>query len=523
MGELFRQILPATPFPWTGERMVTGQTGPIEAEHYHRYFLARELSRAKDVLDVASGEGYGSAFLAQTARSVVGIDIDPASVEHAAREYRSANLRYTEGEATKLPLDDHSVDVVVSFETIEHLADQCAFLAEVKRLLRPGGFLIVSTPDMNVYSGPGTEANPYHVRELTEPEFRETLARAFRHVSLLRQRAITGSAMFPEPVKADAENTWVFEQRDSQSFESDHKLHRAPYLMAVASDYDVPSLGVSLFIQSVNVPAITAEVNAELERLRAVEQNIREQGPALQAELDRLRAVERNSRDQELALAKAMADAATLPAVNAELAPLRLVEATAREDAAAVARLAGDAASARAEAAGHRLTANTLETELQRLRHDSTAIREALESDLARTRNDLAEQRDRARAELSTAREEISSQSDRLEHAREELSASRSQLDAAMSLARQQSLTSQRSVLELLSVRQELEHCKQEVEQHKTELLSARKELDDYKWAYEQAASLLIPLRLRRALPESLKTPLRAMKRVIRSLTRRTQ
>ena len=71
MGELFRQNQPETPLTWTGERMVTDQTGAIEAEHYHRYFLARELCRGKDVLDVASGEGYGSAFLAQTAHTVV--------------------------------------------------------------------------------------------------------------------------------------------------------------------------------------------------------------------------------------------------------------------------------------------------------------------------------------------------------------------------------------------------------------------------------------------------------------------
>ncbi len=441
MGELFRQIQPEALLPWTGERMVTGLTGAIEAEHYHRYFLARELCRGKDVLDVASGEGYGSAFLAQTARSVVGVELDPASVEHAAHEYRSANLRYSVGEATKLPLDDRSVDAVVSFETIEHLSDHAAFLAEVKRVLRPGGFLIISTPDMNVYSAPGTDANPYHVRELTESEFREVLGRAFHKVSLVRQRGITGSVVLSDGVESRPDNTFVFEQRDSKSFEADHKLLRAPFLIAVASDRDVPSLGVSLYVQTVNVTDIAAEVKAELERLRAVEQNAREQGPAI---------------------AKALNDAAAVPALQAELERLRKMEVASREHAAVVARLASDTASA----------ANALEIEFERTRRDLAASREEAVS--------LTEDRDQAQDELSAAR---------------------SKLDASMSLARQQSLTSQRSMSALISVRQEL---------------------DQYKSHYQQAAGLLIPLRVRRALPEPVKTPLRAIKRALRSLTRRT-
>jgi SAM-dependent methyltransferase len=430
MGELFRQIQPEAPLPWTGERMVTGLTGAIEAEHYHRYFLARELCRGKDVLDVASGEGYGSAFLAQTARSVVGVELDPASVEHAAHEYRSANLRYSVGEATKLPLDDRSVDAVVSFETIEHLSDHVAFLAEVKRVLRPGGFLIISTPDMNVYSAPGTDANPYHVRELTESEFREVLGRAFHKVSLVRQRGITGSVVLSDGVESRPDNTFVFEQRDSKSFEADHKLLRAPFLIAVASDRDVPSLGISLYVQTVNVTDIAAEVKAELERLRAVEQNAREQGPAI---------------------AKALNDAAAVPALQAELERLRKMEVASREHAAVVARL---------------------EIEFERTRRDLAASREEAVS--------LTEDRDQAQDELSAAR---------------------SKLDASMSLTRQQSLTSQRSMSNLISVRQEL---------------------DQYKSHYQQAAGLLIPLRVRRALPEPVKTPLRAIKRALRSLTRRT-
>ena len=86
MGELFRRDRPQTPLTWTGERLVSSISGLIEDEHLHRYLLARELCRGKDVLDVASGEGYGTALLSQTANSAVGVEIDAVAVEHACRD-----------------------------------------------------------------------------------------------------------------------------------------------------------------------------------------------------------------------------------------------------------------------------------------------------------------------------------------------------------------------------------------------------------------------------------------------------
>lgn len=77
----------AQPLPFTGERMTSAVGGQIEVEHLHRYLIARDLCRDKDVLDIASGEGYGSALLAQTARGVVGVEIDPQSVAHASASY----------------------------------------------------------------------------------------------------------------------------------------------------------------------------------------------------------------------------------------------------------------------------------------------------------------------------------------------------------------------------------------------------------------------------------------------------
>src|SRR6478609_650086 len=122
LGELFRHERPEVALAWTGERFVTeiGGDGRIEIEHLHRYFLAREFCRAKQVLDIASGEGYGSALLAQTAERVIGIELDPQTVKHASSSYQRSNLRYIQGDAVCLPLGARSVDVVVSFETFEH-------------------------------------------------------------------------------------------------------------------------------------------------------------------------------------------------------------------------------------------------------------------------------------------------------------------------------------------------------------------------------------------------------------------
>src|SRR5215469_9424897 len=113
----------ATPLDFTGERMTSAVEGQIEFEHYHRYCLARDLCDGCDVLDVASGEGYGTALLAGVARSVVGVEIDAAAVAHAQTNYRMPNLRFLHGDALALPLADSSVDIVVSFETLEHLRD----------------------------------------------------------------------------------------------------------------------------------------------------------------------------------------------------------------------------------------------------------------------------------------------------------------------------------------------------------------------------------------------------------------
>jgi O-antigen biosynthesis protein len=190
---IFNVSRPERSMEFTGERMTTAVEGEIEFEHFHRYCLARDLCPGLDVLDVASGEGYGSSILANVARSVIALHVDPTAIAHAHTTYGGENLRFVQGSALDLPLGDASVDAVVSFETLEHVREHARFMEEVKRVLRPAGKLIVSTPERAVYSARGEPVNKYHLLELTVAEFDSLLRVNFKHVAMLYQRATLGS------------------------------------------------------------------------------------------------------------------------------------------------------------------------------------------------------------------------------------------------------------------------------------------------------------------------------------------
>jgi ubiquinone/menaquinone biosynthesis C-methylase UbiE len=144
--------MPAGRLDFTGERFVPEARGNIELEHLHRYLQACEIAAGKVVLDIASGEGYGSAMLANRAGRVFGVDNSLEAVEHARNRYKKENLEFMAGHCAAIPLPDKSVDLVVSFETIEHHDKHHQMMREIKRVLRPAGALLISSPDKRWYS-----------------------------------------------------------------------------------------------------------------------------------------------------------------------------------------------------------------------------------------------------------------------------------------------------------------------------------------------------------------------------------
>ncbi len=181
---------------FTGERFTTDCVREIWYEHWHRYAFARRLVAGKSVLDLACGEGYGSHLLAEVAAHVTGVDIATDAIDHARDRYQRDNLKYVRGEATAIPLPDDCVDVVVSFETLEHLEPQAQMLAEFQRVLRPDGFLLISTPDKRVYSDEAGFDNEYHVKELYREEFEALLSTRFPAFDMYGQKLLFQSVMW---------------------------------------------------------------------------------------------------------------------------------------------------------------------------------------------------------------------------------------------------------------------------------------------------------------------------------------
>ena len=224
---------------FTGERFIPGAQGPIWIEHWHRYHFAAPLAQGKRVLDIACGEGYGTALLARSAAHVTGVDVAAAAVRHAQRTYADiANARFVEGACTAIPLADASIDLAVSFETIEHITGQQGFIDELARVLAPGGVLLLSSPDKAEYSDKRGYANEFHVRELYRDELAVLLQSRFPHLAWFGQRPTFYSVIAPE---APAERGVLVEVGEEDPSRGGHALP-APLYHLVAASRDAAAL-----------------------------------------------------------------------------------------------------------------------------------------------------------------------------------------------------------------------------------------------------------------------------------------
>ena len=232
----------ASPLPLSGERLLTCVENESVVEHLHRYALARPLCAQKKVLDIACGEGYGSALLAATASRVIGMDLDAAAVAHATAKYVRPNLEFKAGSCTDIQLADETLDVVVSFETIEHHDRHDEMLREIKRVLKPAGLCLISTPDRHNYSEKRHYKNPYHVRELDLQEFSTLLARSFRHTAFAFQAMCYGSLIVPHDCQVNG-----FDHLAGSFAEVAAARHEPMYYLALASDGPLPAINASFF------------------------------------------------------------------------------------------------------------------------------------------------------------------------------------------------------------------------------------------------------------------------------------
>ena len=188
-----------------GERLVPGtdcykEDSVVFLQHKRRYEFASGMVEGCDCLDIACGVGYGShILLSGSPKSVLGMDISQEAIEYAKGHYTDVRLSFRCSDATSIPIPNESVDIVISFETLEHIEAFEDFIREVHRVLRPSGVLVVSTPNgERIIRHPGRPpANPFHFKEFTLSEFLHVLASyGFRTDNIYGQTIIPGNQRF---------------------------------------------------------------------------------------------------------------------------------------------------------------------------------------------------------------------------------------------------------------------------------------------------------------------------------------
>jgi len=291
----------ASPVQFTGERFLPECGGEIWAEHWHRYLFARKLVAGKSVLDAASGEGYGSAWLAHSAASVVGLDLHRPTIEAARLRYRASNLAFEVGSVTAMPFADASFDCVVSFETLEHLEDQEQMLAEIRRVLRPDGFAVISTPNRTEYTERRDFHNEFHVLELDRDAFYALLGKSFPAQRWFGQKLLFNSAIWPLRPATTVTIDWIALEDHAPS------MPEPMYYIAcaAASDECIPDLS-ELTLLADPAEEMYREYEQTVARAAALENVARQrEETVLERDTQLTQLAERSSRLEKLALDRA--------------------------------------------------------------------------------------------------------------------------------------------------------------------------------------------------------------------------
>ncbi|HEX7064743.1 MAG TPA: class I SAM-dependent methyltransferase [Bacillales bacterium] len=180
----------------TGERIIPDRMKPTNGmllEHIARYYFATPYVKGR-VLDISCGVGYGTQMIAKICKKdmeiAVGVDIDGGALEYGRGRYHHPLIEWVEADALdrRLPEKLGVFDTILSFETIEHLADDELFINNLQSMLKPGGTLVLSTPFGHGRGKPTNE--PFHVHQLTPAEFK-ALFESFSSVEIYNQRGVT--------------------------------------------------------------------------------------------------------------------------------------------------------------------------------------------------------------------------------------------------------------------------------------------------------------------------------------------
>jgi SAM-dependent methyltransferase len=192
----------------------------IPLEHLHRYSYASELLKGKRVLDLAAREGHGTWLLANTAQAVVGLDADETVVQQAASRHKRDNLQFLAASGLNIPISrDQTFDAVVCFDAIEEATNLQRLLDEVKRVLTPDGFFVVSAPNE------GASESPFNAKTFGHDEMHQFLKSRFKHVQMFRQLIYANSTI---------------QSGSANPNSSGHGKTEPQYLLAIASDAPVP-------------------------------------------------------------------------------------------------------------------------------------------------------------------------------------------------------------------------------------------------------------------------------------------
>ncbi len=175
----------------TGERLLPGEYNTVDEyvmilRHKFAYNHANKyLSKSDVVVEVGSGEGYGTSTLSETCKKITGVDVDVSAVDHANKQYKSKKCEFKLYNGGRLPFNDGSGDVVISFQVIEHVKDDALFVSEIYRVLKPGGVFIVATPNRLTRLKEGQKPfNKFHLFEYTPKELENVLKQSFEDVQV---------------------------------------------------------------------------------------------------------------------------------------------------------------------------------------------------------------------------------------------------------------------------------------------------------------------------------------------------